>query len=201
MKYVYNFKMKGSDYRDYIYCRTFGAQAWRRYFILITWIVSAICLFLDYANVITLNQTLHMCVLMVTVIVAMAAITAEINIHKYNDAYKNGFKAERQIIASDEGLVFRNRASDESGANKWEDISRIDEMKMVFVIQLEAREAVILPKRAMGTQVRVDEFIALVNRHIPEHFFQFAPLHRSIHQFRNGILPAGDLRRIHKRLL
>lgn len=171
MKYVYNFKMKGSDYRDYIYCRTFGAQAWRRYFILITWIVSAIALFLDYANVITLNQTVHMCVLMVAVIVAMAAITAEINIYKYNDAYKNGFKADRQIIASEEGFIFRNRASDASGTNSWEDISRIDEMKMVFVIQLEAREAVILPKRAMGTQSKVEEFIALVNQHIPERFY------------------------------
>ena len=167
--------MTVADYRDMMVCKTFGVQAWRRAFMLIVWVASAVALLLDYANILQLNTTMHVCVLTVTVAIVAAVITMEVNIHKYKDAYQNGFNAERQIVMSDEGFTFRNRASEESGFNPWSDVTSLDEMKMVFVIQLNAREAVILPKRAMGTQAKVDEFISVVNAHIPD---KFHPVHK-----------------------
>ena len=170
MKHVYNFKMTVADYRDMITCKTFGVQPWKRIFMAIVWCVSAIAVLLNFTKVLQLSATVYVCVLLVTVIVAAAVITMEVNIHKYKEAYKNGFNAERQIVMDEEGFTFRNKASDESGFNPWSDVTRLDEMKMVFVIQLNAREAVILPKRAMGTQIKVDEFMAFVNEHIPDRF-------------------------------
>ena len=170
MKHVYNFKMTVADYRDMITCKTFGTQTWKRVFLATCWVIFGMILLLDYTNVIQISTTIHVCALLVTVALPATLITMEVNIHKYKEAYQNGFKAERQITVTDEGMIFKNRASDESGFNPWSDISRLDEMKKVFVIQLEAREAVILPKRAMGTQAKVDEFIAVVKEHIPDKF-------------------------------
>ena len=170
MKHVYNFKMTVADYRDMAVCRTFGTAPWRRYFMGAAWAIFAILLVLHFTHIITLSSTVYVCALLVTVIVAAAVITMEINIHKYKEAYKNGFNAERQIVVTEEGFTFRNRGTDEAGSNPWSEISRLEEMPKIFVIQLGAREAVILPKRAMGTQAKVDEFISVVNQYIPDRF-------------------------------
>lgn len=47
----------------------------------------------------------------------------------------------------------------------------------MFVIQLNRREAVILPKRGMGNTKKVDQFREMVKEKIPERFY---PLKRFV---------------------
>ncbi len=171
MKHVYNFKMSVSDYRDVMISKTFGAQTWKRVGMAVIWVIAAAALVLHFTKVLPItSSTIYVCALLVTVILAAAALTMEVNIYRYREAYKNGFNADRQIKVDDTGFTFTNRASGESGHNGWEEISRIDETKEVFVIGLGAREAVILPKRAMGTQANIAQFCKEMEEKIGNRF-------------------------------
>ena len=144
MKMVFNFKMSVDDYRKMLFCRTFGNSWLRRGVLFSTWAVFTL---------------------------PSAIITMEINVIKYKEAYLAGFSAERQIIADDGGLTFWNKTTNETGKNTWKEVTRLEELKNVFVIQLNRREAVILPKRGMGTQKRVEQFRELANQQIPDQFY------------------------------
>ena len=147
MRMVFNFKMSLEDYHQMMVSRTFG------------------------------NSWIRRIILLVAVSFPAAVITMEINVSKYKDAYLSGFKAERQIVADEEGLTFCNRSTGESGSNPWGEVTKLEELKDVFVIQLNRREAVILPKRGMGNTKKVDQFREMVKEKIPERFY---PLKRSV---------------------
>lgn len=177
MRMVFNFKMSLDDYHQMMVSRTFGNSWTRRIFLLSVWLVFTGLIVLDLTGVIELSRVVHVCALLVAVSFPAAVITMEINVSKYKDAYLSGFKAERQIVADDEGLTFCNRSTGESGSNTWDEVTKLEEMKDVFVIQLNRREAVILPKRGMGNTKKVDQFREMVKDKIPERFY---PLKHSV---------------------
>jgi hypothetical protein len=168
---VFKFKMSIDDYHHMLMCRTFGNSRIRRGLLFISWVVFTVLIICDLTHVLTLSRVVHVCALMVAVAVPAAFVTMEVNVSKYKDAYKEGFKAERQIIADEEGLTFCNRSTDESGSNPWTDVTRLEEMKNVFVIQLNRREAVILPKRGMGNDKKIEMFRDLAKQKIPNRFY------------------------------
>ena len=177
MRMVFNFKMSLEDYHQMMVSRTFGNSWIRRIILLVVWLVFTGLIVLDLTGVIELTRIVHVCALLVAVSFPAAVITMEINVSKYKDAYLSGFKAERQIVADEEGLTFCNRATGESGSNRWGEVTKLEELKDVFVIQLNRREAVILPKRGMGNTKKVDQFREIVKEKIPERFY---PLKRSV---------------------
>ena len=177
MRMVFNFKMSLEDYHQMMVSRTFGNSWIRRIILLVVWLVFTGLIVLDLTGVIELTRIVHVCALLVAVSFPAAVITMEINVSKYKDAYLSGFKAERQIVADEEGLTFCNRSTGESGSNTWGEVTKLEELKDVFVIQLNRREAVILPKRGMGNTKMVDEFREMVKEKIPERFY---PLKRSV---------------------
>lgn len=171
MNMVFNFKMSVDDYRKMMFYKTFGISVYRRIFIFLVWIIFSILLLCDIAHIFTLTRVVHVCSLLIAVAVPAAFLTTEINIWQYKDAYLAGMKAERQIVINEEGLTFRNKSTDESGFNSWSDVTKMEEMKHMFLIQLGRKEAVILPKRSMGGKMKVQNFIDLVNRNIPDDFY------------------------------
>ena len=177
MRMVFNFKMSLEDYHQMMVSRTFGNSWIRRIILLVVWLVFTGLVVLDLTGVIELTRIVHVCALLVAVSFPAAVITMEINVSKYKDAYLSGFKAERQIVADEEGLTFCNRSTGESGSNPWGEVTKLEELKDVFVIQLNRREAVILPKRGMGNTKKVDQFREMVKEKIPERFY---PLKRSV---------------------
>lgn len=176
MRMVFNFKMSMDDYHKMMVCRTFGNSWLRRLVLFGTWTVFTILLVCDLTNVLRLSRVVHVCALLVAVSLPAAVITMEINVSKYKEAYLSGFQAERQIVADDEGLTFRNKSTDESGKNAWSEVSKLEELKDSFIIQLNRREAVILPKRGMGDHKKVEQFRELVNEKIPERFYPIKPV-------------------------
>ena len=177
MRMVFNFKMSLEDYHQMMVSRTFGNSWIRRIILLVVWLVFTGLIVLDLTGVIELTRIVHVCALLVAVSFPAAVITMEINVSKYKDAYLSGFKAERQIVADEEGLTFCNRSTGESGSNTWGEVTKLEELKDVFVIQLNRREAVILPKRGMGNTKKVDQFREMVKEKIPERFY---PLKRAV---------------------
>lgn len=177
MRMVFNFKMSVDDYRKMLMSKTFGNSLVKRIFLILTWVIFTILLVGDITKVIQITRVVHVCALLVAVSLPAAIITVEINVIKYKDAYMSGFKADRQIIADDEGLTFLNKITKESGTNSWSDVSKLEELKSVFVIQLNRTEAVILPKRSMGNEKKVEKFKELVSEKMPKNFY---PLKKSI---------------------
>ncbi len=171
MRMVFNFKMSLEDCHHMMVCRTFGNSVARRVLLVASWAVFTVLIVCDFAGVIRLSRVVHVCALMVAVALPAAVLTMEINVSKYKETYRFGFKAQRQIVADEEGLTFCNKSTDESGSNPWSDVTRLEEMKHVFVIQLNRREAVILPKRGMGNEKRVEQFRDMVNQKIPNRFY------------------------------
>jgi hypothetical protein len=177
MRMVFNFKMSVDDYRKMMICRTFGSSWVKRIVLFVTWVIFAILLAAELTHKIQLSRVVHVCALLVAVSLPAAVITLEVNVIKYKNAYMSGFKAERQIIADDEGLTFINKMTKESGSNSWADVTKLEELKNVFVIQLNRKDAVILPKWSLGNQEKMEQFKALVNQKIPQCFY---PLKNSI---------------------
>lgn len=177
MRMVFNFKMSVEDYRKMMMCRTFGNSWVKRIFLIGTWVVFTFLLIGDITNVFQISRVVHVCALLVAVSLPAAILTVEVNVIKYKDAYRPGFKADRQIIADDEGLTFLNKITKESGSNSWADVTKLEELKSVFVIQLNRTEAVILPKRSMGNEKKVEQFKDLVSQKMPKYFY---PLKKSI---------------------
>lgn len=177
MRMVFNFRMSIEDYHHMMLCRTFGSSWLRRLLMLGSWVVFAGLLIGEVTHVIELGRVVHICALMVTVALPAAFFTMEIDVSKYRDAYKAGFKAERQIVADHDGLTFCNKTTSESGRNSWSDVTRLEEFKHIFVIHINRHEAVILPKRGMGNGKKVEQFKELVIQMIPE---RFIPLGKSL---------------------
>lgn len=186
MRMIFNFKMSAEDYRQMQLCRTFGNSVFRRVILLLSWVVFTVLFICDAAHVLLLSRVVHLCALMVMTALPAALLTMEINIHKYKEAYEAGFQAQRQIIADEGGLAFCNKTTNESVGNPWEDVTKLEEMERVFVIQLNRRQAVILPKRGMGDEKRIEQFRELANRKIPARFYPLKRMKKQ-HEQKAGI--------------
>lgn len=160
-KMVFNFKIEQSDYQKSLICLTFGIQKWKRWTILIVWIFAAMLLLLNVLGMVHLSNVMYTCILLVLVIVGSAFITTCINIYKYKRRYQKGKNISRQIAADEKGLTFKNRSTEESGFHDWTQIQRIQELEDVFIIGVNARDAIILPKRAMKNEKEIERFITL----------------------------------------
>lgn len=171
MRLSFRFKMSVSDYRKMMISRTFGDSVLRRVFLVGLWIFFTALFVAERLGAFELSRVVHVCALLVMVALPAAAITMEINIAKYKEAYLAGFKAERQIIADEKGLTFRNCNTNESGENSWAEVTKVEELKDVFMIQLNRREEVILPKRGMGDNRKINEFRELVKKKIAARFY------------------------------
>ena len=169
-KYILDFKIDQDDYRNTMICMTFGIQKWKRVAILVTWCVFAALLVLNITKIIHLSNVVYTCSLLVTVIIAAAFITMEINIYKYKKIYKSGKNIRREIVVEDKGCTFKNRSTEESGFNPWNEISRIQELEKYFVIGVNKNDAIILPKRAFKNDNEIDGFRELVYEKIEGRF-------------------------------
>lgn len=169
---VFNFKIEQSDYSDSVMCMTFGIQKWKRYLILFTWIICLSLFVLSMAKVITISPTVYACALLVVVIVGTAFLSVQINIFKYRKVYQKGRNIKRQIVVDDKGITFKNRSTEESGFNSWEEISRIQETEDQFIIGVNARDAVMLPKRAFLIEKDLDDFREIASAHIRARFME-----------------------------
>lgn len=177
MRLVFNFKMSLGDYHHMMMCRTFGNSLVRRMALFGSWAVFTVLIVCDFTGAVRLSRVVHVCALLVAVALPAAVLTMEINVSRYKAACVSGFQAQRQIIADEEGLTFCNKSTAEAERNPWSDVTRLEEMKKVFVIQLNRCEAVLLPKRGMGNDEEVERFKELVNQKIPNRFY---PLKRCV---------------------
>ena len=169
---VFNFKIEQSDYAKSMMCMTFGIQKWKRTIVLAVWIFSLILLLLSLTGVAHLSSTVYACVLLVVVIVGTAYISVMVSIAKYKKVYLKGRNIKRQIVVDDKGITFKNRSTEESGFNSWAEISRIQETDEQFVIGVNARDAVMLPKRAFLTEQDMEDFRSLGREHLRGRFME-----------------------------
>lgn len=169
---VFNFKIEQSDYSDSVMCMTFGIQKWKRILIMCTWVICLAVFMLSMAKVITISATVYACCLLVVVIVGTAFLSVQINIFKYRKIYQKGRNIKRQIVVDDKGITFKNKSTEESGFNSWEEINRIQETEDQFIIGVNARDAVMLPKRAFLIEKDMDDFREMSRKHILGRFME-----------------------------
>ncbi|MDD2971600.1 MAG: YcxB family protein [Lachnospiraceae bacterium] len=171
IRLVFKFKMSVQHYRKMMESKTFGNFVPLRILLVLAWILFTVLFVLDVSGRIELTQVVHVCALLVMVAIPAAWLTMEINIFKYSNAYREGFMAERQIAVDKEGFTFTNVTDHMSGNNSWDEISKIEELKDVFLIQINKKEQVILPKKSMGDNRKIGIFKEMVNENIPTHFY------------------------------
>ena len=171
-RFVFDFDLEPADYRETITAISFGIQRWKRIAIFSVWLLMTTLFVLNYFRVIRISQVVYTCSLMVMVIVAGAFLTMQIGILKYKKEFKNGKNIKRRIIVDDTGFTFKNRSSEKSGSNPWEDITQVKELEHHYMIGVNQRDAVILPKRAILTEKERDEFEDLVREKIGNRFFE-----------------------------
>lgn len=171
VRLVFKFKMTVQHYRKMMESKTFGNSVVRRILLLLLWLLFTGLYAAEKLKQIQLTNVIHICALLVMVALPAAWITMEINIFKYGSAYREGFMGERQIAVDHNGFTFTNVTSGESGKNAWEEISRVEELKDLFLIQINQREQVILPKKSMGDHRKIGIFKDMVNEKIPTHFY------------------------------
>lgn len=169
---VFDFNLEPADYRETITAITFGIQRWKRIAIFSTWLVLTTLFVLNYFKVIRLSTVMYTCCLMVMVIVAAAFVSMQIGIQKYRKEFKKGKNLKRRVIVDDTGFIFKNRSSEATGTNPWEDITQIKELENHYMIGVNQRDAVILPKRAVLTEKQGEEFEDLVREKIGNRFFE-----------------------------
>ncbi|AVM68107.1 hypothetical protein C3V36_01850 [Lachnospiraceae bacterium oral taxon 500] len=169
---TFDFKIEPSDYAATIVAMTFGIQKWKRYAIYITWIFSAVCLLLTVTKVFQVSPTMYTCFLLVTVIVGTAWISMQIAIYNYKTKYKTENNFKRQISVDESGFTFRNRSTQESGHNSWEDIARVKELEDYFLVGVNARDAVVIPKRAIRTEREYSILLDLLEGNLNGRFYK-----------------------------
>lgn len=172
-KVIIDFKIEPQDYAETIAAMTFGIQKWKRYAIGITWLFCAICLLLTVTHVFqNISPTMYTCFLLVTVIVGAAWISMQIAIYNYKVKYKSGINLKRRITVDNSGLTFKNRSTEEKGHNGWEDVARVKELENYFLIGVNARDAVIIPKRSIMTQRDYNTLLSLLEENIGNRFYK-----------------------------
>lgn len=172
IRLVFKFDMRVGDYRRMMVAKTFGNSRLGRILLLLVWLFFA-ALFMAHRvlKVIELSQVIYVCALLVFVAVPAAWLTMEINISKFSEAYAGGMKEKREIIVDSQGLLFQKPETKENEFFKWEDVTRLEELSDLYVIQLHRSRAVILPKRGMGDHKKIEKFIGLAEEKIPNRFY------------------------------
>lgn len=169
-KLVFDFKLEPNDYTETIIDVTFGIQKWKRYVIAAVWFFFAILFVLHLAHVITLSNVMYSCALLVTVVVGAAFITMVIGIYQYRGKYKKGINLKRRIEVDAEGFTFKNRSTEESGSNPWSDVMQIRELNDYYIIGINQRDTIVLPKRAILTAKDKERFDALCEEKLKNRF-------------------------------
>lgn len=171
IRLVFKFKMTVQHYRKMMESKTFGNSIAKRCLLFLLWLWFTGLYIAEKLQQVQLTNVIHICALLVMVALPAAWLTMEINIFKYSSAYREGFMGERQIAVDKNGFTFTNVTSGEAGKNTWEEISRIEELKDLFLIQINKKEQVILPKKSMGDNRKIGIFKDMVNENIPTHFY------------------------------
>ncbi|MBP3891361.1 MAG: YcxB family protein [Solobacterium sp.] len=171
-RFTFDFNIEPKDYRETITAVTFGIQRWKRIGIFCVWVVMAVLFLLNLLKVIRLSNVVYTCSLMVTVVVAAAYVTMLIGMTKYTKQFKSGKNIKRRVIVDDEGFVFKNRSTEESGSNPWSDVFQIKELENYYMIGVNARDAVIIPKRAILTEKEDEDFRELIREKVGNRFFE-----------------------------
>ena len=167
---VFDFKLEPKDFTESIVDVTFGIHRWKRYVIAVVWVIFATLLVLHLTHVITLTNVMYSCALLVTVVVGAAFITMIIGIIQYRGKYKKGINLKRRIIVDDEGFTFKNQSTEVSGSNPWADVMQIRELNDFYIIGVNQRDTVILPKRAILTAKDKERFDALCEEKLRNRF-------------------------------
>ena len=169
-KLVFDFKLEPKDFTETIVDVTFGMQRWKRYVIAVVWVFFAVLLILHLTHVITLTNVMYSCALLVTVIVGATFVTMIIGIFQYRTKYKKGINLKRRIEVDGEGFTFKNRSTEESGYNPWSDVMQIRELNDFYIIGINQRDTIILPKRAILTAKDKERFDALCEEKLKNRF-------------------------------
>ena len=96
----------------------------------------------------------------------------EIAIYNYKGKYKTGINLKRQITVDHTGLTFKNRSTEESGHNGWDDVARVKELENYFLIGVNARDAIIIPKRSILTNRDYNALVDLFEKNLGNRFYK-----------------------------
>lgn len=148
---VYHFKLKVEDYREMSFFSTFSYRKSQNIFLLVAWVASVVAFLLDVTKVITLTQTIHLCVLMVTVALPMLFVSVLLNVHKFklNSEYR---KRDHTVLLGKENVQYSEVGKKDTGIDKWEDFAYAFETKHLFMLYRTPNDAVLLPKRDVTRQ-------------------------------------------------
>ena len=96
----------------------------------------------------------------------------QIAIHDYKNKYKAENNFKRQISIDENGFTFKNSSTKESGHNGWDDIARVKELEDYFLVGVNARDAVVIPKRAIRTEREYGILIDLLEGNLNGRFYK-----------------------------
>ena len=118
------------------------------------------------------RPTMYTCFSLVTVIVGAAWISMQIAIYNYKGKYKTGINLKRQITVDHTDLTFKNRSTEESVHNGWDDVARVKELENYFLIGVNARDAIIIPKRSILTNRDYNTLVDLFEKNLGNRFYK-----------------------------
>ena len=96
----------------------------------------------------------------------------QIAIYNYKGKYKTGINLKRQITVDHTDLTFKNRSTEESGPNGWDDVARVKELENYFLIGVNARDAIIIPKRSILTSRDYNALVDLFEKNLGNRFYK-----------------------------
>ncbi len=96
----------------------------------------------------------------------------QIAIYNYKGKYKTGINLKRQITVDHTDLTFKNRSTEESGHNGWDDVARVKELENYFLIGVNARDAIIIPKRSILTSRDYNALVDLFEKNLGNRFYK-----------------------------
>lgn len=153
---VYHFKSTLDDYREMTFFSTFSFRQGQNIAILITWIAGTTALLLDWAKVIALTETVHMCALMVAVTMPMLFVSFLVRVRKFKRNGTSYLKKSHTVILRKEDLKYEESDNINTGTDKWDDIAYAFETANLFLIYRTPNNAVLLPKRSVTEKVVED---------------------------------------------
>lgn len=158
---VYHFKSTLDDYREMTFFSTFSFRQGQNIAILITWIAGTATILLEWAKVIVLTETVHLCVLMVAVTMPMLFVSFLVRVRNFKRNGTSYLKKNHTVILRKEDIKYQESGNIRTGTDKWDDIAYAFETKHLFLIYRTSNNAVLLPKRSVTEKVVEDTRVCL----------------------------------------
>lgn len=187
---VYHFKSTLDDYREMTFFSTFSFRQGQNIAILITWIAGTAAFVLDWAKVITLTETVHLCALMVAVTMPMLFVSFLVRVRNFKRNGTSYLKKDHTVILRKEDIKYEESDNTRTGTDKWDDIAYAFETGHLFLIYRTPNNAVLLPKRCV-TDKAVEDTRACLKESLGVRFKIRCRVKNSAKQYSNAKEPGG----------